>query len=216
MSNIDYTTLSLEELYNLKKEYSDKVKLYDTKQMAAKISLNSAYGACGNRFFKYYSLENASAITITGQIIIQTAKNTTNQYLNSILKTSDEQYVLYADTDSVVGSSVINVNGSNITIAEYFDLQDSYIKKDDFNKDYVKSVNYTATTPSLNKSTGEVEYKQIKYVMKHKVNKRMFRISYKDNEVIVTEDHSIIVNRKGKYLDVKPKDLKSIDKIIII
>lgn len=101
LSNIDYSTLTTKELLELYVEYKEKAKLYDTKQMAAKIALNSAYGACGNRFFKYYSLENASAVTVTGQIIIQTAAAAVNKYLNRILKTNDVDYVCYIDTDSL-------------------------------------------------------------------------------------------------------------------
>ena len=34
-------------------------------QMAKKISLNSAYGAIGNQYFRYYKLSNAEAITLS-------------------------------------------------------------------------------------------------------------------------------------------------------
>ena len=39
-------------------------------QMAKKISLNSAYGAIGNQYFRYYKLANAEAITLSGQVSI--------------------------------------------------------------------------------------------------------------------------------------------------
>ena len=39
--------------------------------MAKKISLNSAYGAVGNQYFRYYKLENAEAITLSGQVAIR-------------------------------------------------------------------------------------------------------------------------------------------------
>jgi DNA polymerase elongation subunit (family B) len=40
-------------------------------QMAKKISLNSAYGAIGNQYFRYYKLANAEAITLSGQVSIR-------------------------------------------------------------------------------------------------------------------------------------------------
>ena len=40
-------------------------------QMARKIQLNSAYGAIGNQYFRYYKLENAEAITLSGQVSIR-------------------------------------------------------------------------------------------------------------------------------------------------
>lgn len=213
---IDYSNMTLDELKALKKDYTEKAKLYDIKQYAMKISLNSVYGANANRFFKYYSLENASAITNTGQIVIQTATQSVNDYMNKILKTQDVDYVSYVDTDSVAGSSIIEVNGAKITIEEYFNNQSTYIKRDEFNENYVKIVSGNDITPSLAMDTGKIEYKNIKYVMKHKVKKRMFRISYDNKEVVVTEDHSIIVKRNKKFKSIKPKDLRSEDKIIIL
>ena len=70
-------------------------------QMAKKISLNSAYGAVGNQYFRYYKLENAEAITLSGQVAIRWIENKMNQYLNKILKTDGVDYVIASDTDSI-------------------------------------------------------------------------------------------------------------------
>ena len=69
-------------------------------QMAKKISLNSAYGAIGNQYFRYYKLANAEAITLSGQVSIRWIENRMNRYLNKILKTENEEYVIASDTDS--------------------------------------------------------------------------------------------------------------------
>ena len=70
-------------------------------QMAKKISLNSAYGAIGNQYFRYYKLANAEAITLSGQVSIRWIENKMNQYLNKLLKTEDVDYVIASDTDSI-------------------------------------------------------------------------------------------------------------------
>tara|TARA_B100001094_G_scaffold203900_1_gene197825 strand:- start:2372 stop:3673 length:1302 start_codon:yes stop_codon:yes gene_type:complete len=70
-------------------------------QMAKKISLNSAYGAIGNQYFRYYKLANAEAITLSGQVSIRWIENKMNNYLNKILKTQDTDYVIASDTDSI-------------------------------------------------------------------------------------------------------------------
>ena len=70
-------------------------------QMAKKISLNSAYGAIGNQYFRYYKLANAEAITLSGQVSIRWIENKMNEYLNNLLKTDDEDYVIASDTDSI-------------------------------------------------------------------------------------------------------------------
>ena len=70
-------------------------------QMAKKISLNSAYGAIGNQYFRYYKLANAEAITLSGQVSIRWIENKMNGYLNKLLRTEDIDYVIASDTDSI-------------------------------------------------------------------------------------------------------------------
>ena len=70
-------------------------------QMARKIQLNSAYGAIGNQYFRYYKLANAEAITLSGQVSIRWIEDKMNRYLNKILKTEGEDYVIASDTDSI-------------------------------------------------------------------------------------------------------------------
>ena len=70
-------------------------------QMAKKISLNSAYGAIGNEHFRYYKTANAEAITLSGQVSIRWIENKMNGYLNKLLSTDKEDYVIASDTDSI-------------------------------------------------------------------------------------------------------------------
>ena len=70
-------------------------------QMARKIQLNSAYGAIGNQYFRYYKLDNAEAITLSGEVSIRWIENKLNDRLNNILKSSDVDYVIAMDTDSI-------------------------------------------------------------------------------------------------------------------
>ena len=70
-------------------------------QMARKIQLNSAYGAIGNQYFRYYKLANAEAITLSGQVSIRWIENRMNGYLNKLLQTESVDYVIASDTDSI-------------------------------------------------------------------------------------------------------------------
>ena len=74
---------------------------YNNIQMARKIQLNSAYGAIGNQYFRYFNLANAEAITLSGQVSIRWIENKVNEYLNKLLKTEDKDYVIASDTDSI-------------------------------------------------------------------------------------------------------------------
>ena len=69
-------------------------------QMAKKISLNSAYGALGNQYFRYFDVRQAEGITLSGQLSIKWIEKALNKYFNDLLKTNTE-YVIASDTDSV-------------------------------------------------------------------------------------------------------------------
>ena len=86
---------------NPSKSLEKEIARCNNIQMAKKISLNSAYGAIGNQYFRYYKLENAEAITLSGQVSIRWIENRMNQKINHILKTKDTDYVIASDTDSI-------------------------------------------------------------------------------------------------------------------
>jgi DNA polymerase elongation subunit (family B) len=83
------------------KELEKEIARCNNIQMAKKISLNSAYGAIGNNYFRYYKLENAEAITLSGQVAIRWIEGKLNKYMNKVLKTQDVDYVIASDTDSI-------------------------------------------------------------------------------------------------------------------
>jgi len=95
-----------------KKEYEvekDKSKLYEIEkriarynnlQLAKKVSLNSAYGALGSQYFRFYDLRMALGVTTAGQLSIRWIESKLNEYLNSLLKTNTD-YVIASDTDSI-------------------------------------------------------------------------------------------------------------------
>jgi DNA polymerase elongation subunit (family B) len=103
------------------KELEKEIARCNNIQMAKKISLNSAYGAIGNQYFRYYKLANAEAITLSGQVSIRWIESKMNQYLNRILKSKDIDYVIASDTDSIylnMGPLVENVYKGRETTRE--------------------------------------------------------------------------------------------------
>ena len=74
---------------------------YNNFQLVRKIQLNSAYGAIGNEYFRYYDVRMAEAITLSGQLSIRWIINHLNDFLNKTLETEDVDYVVASDTDSV-------------------------------------------------------------------------------------------------------------------
>ena len=82
-------------------KYLKEISRYNNIQMARKISLNSNYGAIGNEWFRYYDLRIAEGITTSDQLSIRWIEKSLNVYLNKLLKTEGEDYVIASDTDSV-------------------------------------------------------------------------------------------------------------------
>lgn len=116
----------MEELYESRKFYKKKmidaekeyqvtknpalqndIARYGNIQLAKKIALNSAYGALGNQYFRYFDIRQAEGITLSGQLSIRWIENALNKYFNKLLKTDGENYVIASDTDSVY----INLSG---------------------------------------------------------------------------------------------------------
>ena len=72
-----------------------------TREQGLKICLNSAYGALGNQYFRFFDIRQAEAITLGGQLSIRWIENALNKFLNETLDTEDYEYIVAADTDSV-------------------------------------------------------------------------------------------------------------------
>lgn len=82
-------------------EIEKTIARYNNLQLAKKVSLNSAYGALGNEYFRFFDVRQASAITTAGQLSIRWIENKLNSYLNKLLSTTDKDYVIASDTDSI-------------------------------------------------------------------------------------------------------------------
>jgi DNA polymerase elongation subunit (family B) len=110
----------MEKMYNDRSEYKKKMielkkKFEETKdaatgmqiakyhnmQMAKKIQLNSAYGALGNKYFRWFNFDLAESITKSGQLSIRWIEKRMNEFMNKMLKTDNVDYVIASDTDSI-------------------------------------------------------------------------------------------------------------------
>ena len=84
-----------------KYEIEKRISRYDNLQLAKKLSLNSAYGALGSQYFRFYDLRMAMAVTLAGQLSIRWIANKLNQYMNKINKSENVDFVIASDTDSI-------------------------------------------------------------------------------------------------------------------
>jgi DNA polymerase elongation subunit (family B) len=76
-----------------------KIIQYNGIQMAKKISINGAYGALSNAYFRHYNDDLAEAITLSGQVAIQWVGNRVNGFLQKMMGT-EYDYIIAQDTDS--------------------------------------------------------------------------------------------------------------------
>jgi DNA polymerase elongation subunit (family B) len=83
-----------------KYEIEKRIARYNNLQLAKKVSLNSAYGALGSQYFRFYDLRMALGVTTAGQFSIRWIEGKINGYMNSLLKTNKD-YVIASDTDSI-------------------------------------------------------------------------------------------------------------------
>ena len=84
-----------------KNDLEKKVARYNNLQLAKKVSLNSAYGALGSQYFRFYDLRMALGVTTAGQLSIRWIEMKINEYMNKLLSTNNVDYVIASDTDSI-------------------------------------------------------------------------------------------------------------------
>ena len=98
------------EFRKLEKKYGEsgdkeKYAFYKKRQLVQKILLNSLYGVLGLPAFRFYDVDNATAVTTTGQTVIKSTADMTNIKYNKELGTPDADSNIYIDTDSVFFSA---------------------------------------------------------------------------------------------------------------
>jgi DNA polymerase elongation subunit (family B) len=99
------------EFRKLEKKYGEegdkeKYAFYKKRQIVQKILLNSLYGVLGLPAFRFYDVDNAEAVTLTGQTVIKSTAEMVNIKYNKELGTKGEDFNIYIDTDSVFFSAV--------------------------------------------------------------------------------------------------------------
>ena len=99
------------EFRKLEKKYGDegdkeKYAFYKKRQLVQKILLNSLYGVLGLPAFRFYDVDNATAVTTTGQTVIKSTADMANIKYNKELNTPNADSNIYIDTDSVFFSAV--------------------------------------------------------------------------------------------------------------
>ena len=162
----------------------------DGLQLAYKVTANSLYGGVGAAVSALYYKDIAASTTAVGRQHLHLAKD----YVNTVYP---EAEVIYGDSVSYDTPILLKV-GQNIKICspeEIFVSGDETVIHSD-GKEWF----------NLNKDIyvwTEHGWTRINQIIRHKVNKDMFRVITHTSSVDVTEDHSLIDNHGN---EISPKD----------
>jgi DNA polymerase elongation subunit (family B) len=230
----DIYKMSKDELKEFKKTVEMKIDEDQLLDLSTKLLGNGAYGAASNVGFFFYNIALASDITAESRETTRYMEHKFEDYFhNDFWKDKElhkkfgieldqskynwyknEPFTIYGDTDSCISTSKIVTNKDVINISELFNRGNKGTLQVTKNgHEIITSDDYV-----LNWSEDKgLYFGKVKYVMRHKVSKEKWRLRGKSGkEVIVTSDHSLIVFRDGKKLEVKPRDVLKTDKILML
>jgi DNA polymerase elongation subunit (family B) len=205
--------LAKEETDPVKKRYFlDQEEFWDQRQLSRKILLNALYGSILNPHMRFYDKRIGQSVTLTGRSI---AKHM-NAKINEII-TGEYNYkgdaISYADTDSVSGNSLILTSIGEMTIEELFNVCAIYWIEGD--KEY--AVDDKINIVGYSQINDCVSNEKINYVYRHKVSKKKFRITdNQGNQIVITSDHSLMVERDNVLTEIKPSQLVEGDTLITV
>jgi DNA polymerase elongation subunit (family B) len=128
---------SHEDLFHLE----EAIALFNNLQMAMKILLNAGYGALGNEHFLYFKIENAEAITLTGQLVNMYTSSRVETHLQKMFNTNEPLWI-YSDTDS-----------GYFTLKKFHDAVLSDVTDIHKKVDVIDSFIKTKITPFIDKTT---------------------------------------------------------------
>jgi DNA polymerase elongation subunit (family B) len=153
--------LELEKEYEhtKNKDLLPRIAALKIRQSVKKILANSLYGCLGNPAFIYSSPELATAVTVTGQVIIRSAENAMNSYIRKLTKNETKDYVLAVDTDSVYINleDIVTQISSKTKISNITDFVDT-ICEQNIQVELTKEMNLL--TKTLNCSENKIFFKR--------------------------------------------------------
>ena len=197
-----------------------------------KLILNGSYGAFATQYFILFNQHVAGTITAQGRDLTKTMNRVNEQYWykqwhldfelhqklgvkNVTQITKDEPVSIYADTDSCHKDSLIRTDSGNFTIENWYNRNIKNGSGGETNKGHESVI---TDDKILNFSENKnLYYAPVKRIIRHKVSKEKWKLKTKSGkEIIVTNDHSMIVFRNGEKMEVKPSEIIESDKILVL
>ena len=112
--------------------------------------------------------------------------------------------------DSVDKDTIIKTDIGTHRIEDLYNTQNNLSERTD--KEVIeakfKALNWTEDRG--------LHYSKVKNIIRHKTTKDKWKIRVGGKEIIVTNDHSMIVFRDNEKIEIKPSEIKPSDKIMVI
>lgn len=226
---IDPLTCSIQELKDeIERITSIKEEYYNLEQ-SIKIFINSVYGATGSAYFVGYNVNIAEAVTLQGQDMAKYASESIDEYfkeywhkdtklhealgLTYANKINEKSVTIYMDTDSISSDATIITDKGTISIENWYNQN-----KESAGNTLVGHESVVTDDKILNWDKDKnLYFANVKRIIRHKVTKPKWKVKTKSGkEIIVTNDHSLIVFRNNKQIEIKPKDIIKGDKILCV
>lgn len=191
------------------------IEYWDKRQLVRKIMLNSVYGALTNLGSKFFDQRMGQSCTLTGRCITRHIGNVINElFLGKDHKNqTDKNICLYFDTDSCDKNTMIETNNGKVSVEHLFHMcNEKWINND---KEY--GADKSLTVLGYNSKKDVAQQLPFNYVYRHKTSKPKWKIvTESGKEIIITNDHSIMVERDNKLIGVKAAEILSSDMIISV
>ena len=228
------------QLVEFKAKLHNEIKYYTSFEQAMKLLGNSMYGGSSHVAFFWFNMNLANDITGEARNIIHKMEAHIPEYLKNAWPSMiefhkkhnielDEKFVkgilngdksfvniVYGDTDSCAKDTIIRIERDGVR--ESLTIEDLYNRyiKNDAGATMMGHESVSCDCKILNWDK-DLYFGSPKRIIRHRVTKPKWRLKTKDGkEIFVTNDHSMIVFRDGKKIEVKPKDILKTDKILIV
>lgn len=185
---------------------------WDKRQHVKKINLNSVYGALLNAGCRFFDQRLGQSTTLTGRSITKHMASTANQLIAGEYD-HEGVAIAYGDTDSSIGTTMHYTSFGHKEVQELFASCSEFWNVGEKEYAYHPDLMVMSYDPDRN----QPYFSHINYIYRHKVTKDLYEIEDQDGNVVtVTEDHSVMVERNGHLVEVKPADILESDCLISI
>lgn len=136
----------------------------------------------------------------------------------SKIKEKSKDYVIYCDTDSVSGDSIVDTNlYGKVSLDKlfdelYIDNLPTYFDINEFRQFIFPS---DLKLPYYDEENCAIETGLVQYIERHFAKKELFKISTSDTYVVVTDDHSLMIFANDKLTKYTAKECEVGHSVIV-